>query len=70
MHNISFDESQHRVVQSCRVSTPDDHTSPAQVEKLVIVSNIHKHLAALVDATRVYAKATSSSVHFLIAENE
>ena len=29
MHNISFDESQHRVVQSHRVSTPEDHTSPA-----------------------------------------
>lgn len=28
MHNISFDESQHRVVQSLRESTPDDHTSP------------------------------------------
>jgi len=33
MHNISFDESQHRVVQSCRVSTPEDHTSPTQVEE-------------------------------------
>lgn len=27
IHNISFDESQHRVVQSYRVSNPDDHTS-------------------------------------------
>ena len=33
IHNISFDESQHRVVQSCRVSTLKDHTSPAQVEE-------------------------------------
>lgn len=30
IHNISFDESKHRVVQSCRVSTPNDHTSPVQ----------------------------------------
>ena len=30
MHNISFDESQHRVVKLSRVSTPNDHTSPMQ----------------------------------------
>ena len=29
MHNISFDESQHRVVQSSRVPTSDVHTSLA-----------------------------------------
>ena len=29
MNNISFDESQHRVVKSCRVSTPDVHISHA-----------------------------------------
>jgi len=28
MHNISFDESQHRFVQYHRVSTLDDNTSP------------------------------------------
>jgi len=33
MHNISFDESQHRVFQSCRVSTPKDHTPLAQVDE-------------------------------------
>ena len=33
LHKISFDESQHKVVQSCRVSTMDDHTSPAQFEE-------------------------------------
>ena len=36
----------------------------------MIVTDVHKHPAALVDATRVYAEATSSSVRFLIAENE
>ena len=32
--------------------------------------NVHKDLAALDDATTAYVKATSSSVLFLIAENE
>jgi len=30
MHNISFDESQYRVVKSHRVSTLDVHTSPVK----------------------------------------
>ena len=33
MHNVSFVESQHRVVQSRRVSTPEDQTSAVQVEE-------------------------------------
>lgn len=70
MHTISFEKSQRRVVQSHRVSTPDDHKSLVQVEEWVIVSHVHKHPTTLADATRVYAEATSSSVHFLIAENE
>ncbi len=48
----------------------DVHTSPVQFEERVIVSNMCKHPAALVDATKAYALATSSSVRFLIAENE
>lgn len=32
VHNISFNESQHRVVQSRRVSTLDVHVSTAQFE--------------------------------------
>lgn len=70
MHNISFDESQHRVVKSHGVSTPDDHKSPKQVEERVIVSDVRKHPTTLADATTVYAKATGSSVCFLIAKNE
>ena len=70
MHNISFDESQHRVVQSHKVSTPDDNTSPMQFEEWVIVSDMHKHPIALVDANRAYVEATISSIHFLIAENK
>ena len=70
MHNISFGDSQHRVVQSHRVLTPDDHTSPVQVEERVILFDVQKHPAALANATRVYVEANSSSVHFLIVENE
>ena len=36
----------------------------------MIVSDVHKHPTALADATRAYVEATSSSVRFLIAENE
>ena len=32
--------------------------------------DVHKHPTILADATRAYVKATSSSVRFLIAENE
>lgn len=70
MHNISFDEAKHRVVQYHRVLTPDDNTSPTQFEERVIVSNVCKHPASLVDATRSYVEATSSIVRFLIVENE
>jgi len=57
-------------VQSRRVSTLDDHTSYAQFEERVIVVDMHKHPTTLANATRAYAEATSSSVHFLIAENK
>jgi len=36
----------------------------------VIVTNVHKYPASLANATRVYVKATSSSVRFLIPKNE
>lgn len=70
MHNILFNESQHRVVQSHRVSTLDAHTSPASVEERMIMSNMRKHPKTLADTTRVYVEATSLSIHFLIGENE
>jgi len=57
-------------VQSRRVSTPDVHVSPVQSEERVIMSDVHRHPAMLTDATKSYAKATSSTVRFLIAENE
>lgn len=70
MRNISFDESQHGFGQSHRISTPEGQTSPAQVKELVIMTDVHQDPTALADATKVYAKATSSSVRFLIDENE
>lgn len=70
MHNISFDESQHRDVQSHRVLTLDDHTSPTHFEERTTMSDVCKHLATLADATRAYVEATSSSVRFLIYENK
>lgn len=70
MHNISFAKSQNRVVQSRRVSTLEDHTYPVWYEEQVLVFVVHKHPTALANATRAYTEATSSSVCFLIAENE
>jgi len=70
MHNISFDESHHRVVQSCRVSTLDDHTYTVQFEERVIVSDVRKYPVTLDNASKAYVEATSLSVRFLIAEND
>ena len=50
--------------------TPDVHVSPAEFEERVIVSDVRRHPAALVDSTKSYVEATSSIVRFLIAENE
>lgn len=33
MHNISFEESQHRVVKSCKVPTQNAHVSHVQFEE-------------------------------------
>jgi len=70
MHDNSFDESQDRFVHPNRVPTAKDQTSPAQVEKQVIVADVHKDPVALANATRVYAEAIKSSVRFLIVVNE
>lgn len=61
VHNISFDESQHRVVQSRRVPTPDVHISPVHFQERVIVPNVRKHPIALADTIKAYAEATNSS---------
>lgn len=70
MHKISFNESQHKVVKSHRVSTLDDHTSPMKFKECVIMFDIWKHPTTLDNPTRSYAEATSSSFQFMIAENE
>lgn len=70
MQKISFDKSHHRVVKYDKVPTLEDQTSRVQVAEQVVVTDVHKHPTTLADATRVYIEATSSSVHFLIAENE
>lgn len=70
MHNISFNLSQHRVLQSHRVTTLDVHAYLAQFDERVIVSCVCKHLATLAYATKSYTEATNSSVHFLIVENK
>lgn len=41
-----------------------------QFEERVIVSNMCKHPAELANGTRAYAEATSSSIWFLIENNE
>lgn len=70
MHNIYFDESQHRVMQSRKVPTSDIHVSHVEFQERVIVSYVCKHPTTLVDATRAYAEATSSNVRFFIVENK
>lgn len=62
MHNIYFNELQHRVVQLRRVPTPDVYVSPTKFEEKVIVSYVCKNPSTLVDATKAYSKSTSSSV--------
>ena len=69
-YNIAFDESQHKVVQARRAHAPDEHASPAHFEERVIVSDVRIHPTALVDTTKAYIEATSSSVKFLIAKND
>jgi len=61
MHNISFDESQNKVVQSHRVSTLDDHTSPTQFEEQVIVLDVCKHPTTLADVTNGQERRRTSS---------
>ena len=69
VYNLSFDESQQRIVQAWRKKLSDDHASPAHMEKMVIVSYVRRHPVALADASKAYEEATSSTVKFLLAEN-
>ena len=53
VHNISFEESQHIVVQSHRVPTLNVHVSPVHFQERVIVSDVHRHPTTLADATSI-----------------
>ena len=44
--------------------------SPTHIEERVIMSDVRRHLATMVDASKFYAEATSSTVKFLLAEND
>ena len=62
MQNISFDDSQHRVVQSHRVPTLDVHIYLVHFEERVTISNVLKNPTTFSNATRAYVKATNSTV--------
>jgi len=70
VYNKDFDVSQDKVVHACRVHIPNEHASLANFEERVIVSDVQRNPPSLVEATKAYAKAMSSSVKFLVAENE
>ena len=70
MYNLSFDESQRRIVQAQRNHFVDDHTSLAHTEERVIILDVRRHPASMAKASKAYAKATSSIIKFLIAEND
>lgn len=62
MHNTSFEESQHKVVQSRRVPTANVHVSLAQFEEQVIMFDVCKHPKTLVNATIAYVEAINLNV--------
>jgi len=68
--NLSFDESQQRIVQARRKWLLNGHASPAHMEERVIVLDVRRHLAAMANASKAHAKARSSTVKFLLAEND
>jgi len=70
VYNLSFDESQQMIVQARIKHLLDDHASPKHIEERVIVSDVRRLLATLIDASKAYIEATSSIVKFLLAEND
>jgi len=67
MHNLSFNELHHRVLLSHKVSSLDDHKSPAHFEEWVIVSDTHKNPTFFVDAIdymlKPLGRRTSYKIH-------
>ena len=55
---------------SHRLSTLDVHAYPGKFEEFMIVFDEWKCPVALANYTKSYAEDTSSSVHFLIVDNE
>ena len=70
VYNISFDELQQNSVEAQRKHFRDDHTSPEFMKERVIVSDVRKRPSTMTNATMAYARATSSNVKFLLAENK
>jgi len=66
---MPFDESQWKIVYAWRNHLPDDHASPA-FEERVIVLDVRRHLATMVDASKAYVEAMSSTINFLLEEND
>lgn len=49
---------------------PDDHASLEHMEERVMVSDVSKHPVTMANASKAYTESTSSSVKFLLAEND
>ncbi len=70
VYNITFDESQYNFIQACKAHISDEHASLAHFEEWVIVLDLRRQATTFANATKAYVEATSSSVKFMIAENQ
>jgi len=50
VYNLSFDESQQRIIYVWRNQLLDDHVSPKNMEESVIVSDVRRQKVTMVDA--------------------
>lgn len=48
----------------------DDHASPTHIEERVIVADVRRHPTTIDNASKDYAKAISSTIKFLVEEND
>ena len=70
VYNLSLDEWKNNIVHAWRDNFPNDHASSTFMKERVIVLDVRMNLVTIVDATLAYARAMSSNVKFLLAENE
>lgn len=70
VYNLSFDESQQRIVHARRKKLLDDHTSPAHIEGRVIVPDVRRHPISISEALKAYVESIRLIVKFLIIENQ